>query len=299
MYHSVNKATPLSCYTTLSCQFRHPIDRVNKILHSTPWEKLFPSVYVSSKFITGDMTKIGSLMQSVDKSGTISVIRVTSISDDARRCEMELVSSIPSTFQMRMQGKLKEVTYDNSTIWSMTVLYSEDSTPKFVEEMKKNIMCRFTDLEKALGGGLCRRVSSCVVPKCTADQLYDLIKYSPEKLFSTQLKSRTFEKDGCMDKVNSCFTETYCDGSKWKFRVSDVSDLKRTMIAELIETDKNVSFTSMMMRCTVKNVTMPECCSLFEWEHCYSSDVTPKDIECANSHINQYMASVKTFFLTK
>jgi len=159
----------------------------------------------------------------------------------------------------------------------------------------------FKDLHKVLGGGLHKVVNSCLVTRCNVDDLWERLKYSPEKLFPELIKLRTFMEKGSADKVNSTFTEMYSNGSKWTFRITDVSDIHRTIVCELIETDKDVEkpkFTSMTSRWTLRPITMtPDTC-MFEWELNYSSDVTPTEVECARKHVNSYMHVLKNLETT-
>jgi len=105
-------------------------------MSSVCWSKIFPSIWKEAKVLSGGPGKIGTVMEFVRRDGLVETKRCTYISDDMRKIEMETISSEPMGVFYKCSIKLKEVTYDCSTVCSITYYFSEDVNLKMMEEKK-------------------------------------------------------------------------------------------------------------------------------------------------------------------
>jgi len=122
----------------------------------------------------------------------------------------------------------------------------------------------------------CSHTESCVIPTIR-DRVWDaFIEFDLAKLFPSHVKSVKFTS-GNAQQINSFFEVTYKDGSIWTYRITELSDAKKGVIAyELVSSSNPIDFTSMYQRIQIFPVTEDKTTFLV-WETEYSNDV--------NSHI--------------
>ena len=123
----------------------------------------------------------------------------------------------------------------------------------------------------------CYQTESCVVP-ISIDKLWSSFKtFQFDKMLTSHVKSVKFIS-GNPNEVGSVFQVEYKDNSVWENRILEISDKKRTIAWELIETKPDISFTSMLTTIKFFKVTEDNTSFVF-WESDFSNDV--------NSHVIQ------------
>ena len=124
----------------------------------------------------------------------------------------------------------------------------------------------------------CSQTESCVIP-ATKEKVWEkFIEFDLAKLFPSHITSVKFTS-GNACQINSIFEVTYKDGSVWTYRLSELSDSKKAIIAyELVATNNPIDFTSLYQKIHIHPVTEDKTTYLV-WETEYSNDV--------NSHIIQ------------
>jgi len=124
----------------------------------------------------------------------------------------------------------------------------------------------------------CSQIESCVIPSSKEKVWEKYVEFDWAKLFPSHVTSIKFST-GNPSQINSIFEVTYKDGSVWTYRLSELSDCKKAVIAyELVATSNPIDFTSLYQKIHIHPVTEDKTTYLV-WETEYSNDV--------NSHIIQ------------
>jgi hypothetical protein len=124
----------------------------------------------------------------------------------------------------------------------------------------------------------CNQIESCVIP-APKDKVWEkFLEFDLAKLFPSLISSIKFTQGGPC-QINSFFEATYNDGSVWTYRISEVSDCKKSVVAyELVSSSVPLESTSMYQKIHLHTVTEDKTTFLV-WETEYSNDV--------NSHVIQ------------
>lgn len=124
----------------------------------------------------------------------------------------------------------------------------------------------------------CSQTESCVI-HTTKEKVWEkFVEFNWSKLFPSHVTSVKFTS-GNPCQINSIFEVTYKDGSVWTYRLSELADTKKAIIAyELVGTSNPIDFTSLYQKIHIHPVTEDKTTYLI-WETEYSNDV--------NSHIIQ------------
>jgi len=124
----------------------------------------------------------------------------------------------------------------------------------------------------------CNQTESCVIP-ASKDKVWEkFLEFDLATLFPSHISSVKFTS-GSPAQINSFFDVSYKDGSVWTYRLTQISDCKKAVVAfELVSTSSPIEITSMYQRIHIHSVTEDKTTYLV-WETEYSNDV--------NSHIVQ------------
>lgn len=124
----------------------------------------------------------------------------------------------------------------------------------------------------------CIQTESCVIKAMKEIVWEKFIQFDFSKLFPSSISDVKFTQ-GNPTQINSVFEVTYKDGSIWTFRICEISDYKKAIIAyELVSTSTPVEFSSLYQKIHIHTVTEDKS-TYIVWESEFSSDV--------NSHILQ------------
>jgi len=124
----------------------------------------------------------------------------------------------------------------------------------------------------------CNQTESCIVPASKERVWEKFVELDLAKLFPSHIVSVKFTS-GSAGQINSFFEITYKDGSVWTYRLTEISDCKKAVIAfELVSTSNPIDFTSLYQKIHLHPVSEDKTTYLV-WETEYSNDV--------NSHIVQ------------
>ncbi len=123
----------------------------------------------------------------------------------------------------------------------------------------------------------CHQVESCVLDIPVEKVWENFRSFRFDKLFPNHIKSVKFTS-GSPNEVGSLFETEYADGSVWTKRIIEVSEVRRSLSWELISTNNDISFTSMMTTVRFHKVTEDNRTFVL-WETDFSNDV--------NAHIVQ------------
>ena len=124
----------------------------------------------------------------------------------------------------------------------------------------------------------CSQTESCVI-KAPRDKIWEILQeFNLAKLFPSHVTSMKFIKGGPRE-FDSFFECTYKDDITYTYRITEVSDSKKSSIAfELVSTSIPIEVTSMWQKIKLFDVSEDKSTYLV-WETEYSNDV--------NSHIIQ------------
>jgi hypothetical protein len=121
----------------------------------------------------------------------------------------------------------------------------------------------------------CHQSESCVL-KAPLAQVWEGLKEF-DKVLTSHVKSVKF-LNGSFTEIGSLFEVEYLDGAAWTFRVTEVSEKRRTWSYDLISANSEVGFTSMETTIHLHRVTEDDS-TFLTWETDFSNDV--------NTHVLQ------------
>lgn len=141
----------------------------------------------------------------------------------------------------------------------------------------------------------CDQVESCVIP-VPKELVWDqFLEFNLGKLFPSHVSSVKFTVGG-PSQINSIFEITYLDKSIWTFRITELVDGKRSVIAyELVSANQPLQFSSMYQRIRISSVTEDKT-TFLEWETEYSNDVNSHIILDGKFKKLEYFKDLKKFF---
>lgn len=141
----------------------------------------------------------------------------------------------------------------------------------------------------------CSQTESCVL-KATKEQVWEkFLEFDMPKLFSSSVTSMKFTS-GSPNQINSFFEVTYKDGSVWTYRITELSDCKKAVIAyELVSTSNPIDFTSLYHKIHIHPVTEDKTTYLV-WETEYSNDVNSHIIQDGKYKKLEYFKDLKKLF---
>ncbi|CAG9317602.1 unnamed protein product [Blepharisma stoltei] len=96
-------------------------------------------------------------------------------------------------------------------------------------------------------------------------------------------------------KVGSVVTFEYTDGAKWQFQVSEISDIKNTIVFELIEANPPAMATGILNKITIHKETLNNKTFLI-WETIFSTDTTTEVILDNKFKKVDFLVSMSRYF---
>jgi len=143
----------------------------------------------------------------------------------------------------------------------------------------------------------CSQTESCVIPASKEKVWTKFMECDFANLFPSHVKSVKFTSGNAL-QINSFFEVTYIDGSVWTYRMTELSDCKKCIIAyELVSTSNPIDFTSLYQRIHIYPVTEDKTTYLV-WETEYSNDVNSHIIQDGKYKKLDYFKDLKKLFST-
>jgi hypothetical protein len=141
----------------------------------------------------------------------------------------------------------------------------------------------------------CSHTESCIIPTIR-DRVWDAFsEFDLAKLFPSHIKSVKFIS-GNPQQINSIFDVVYKDGSLWTYRITELSDAKKSIIAyELVSSSNSLDFSSMYQKIQIYPVT-EENLTFLLWETEYSNDVNAHIIQDGKYKKLDYFKDLKKLF---
>ena len=140
----------------------------------------------------------------------------------------------------------------------------------------------------------CHQVESTVLG-AQIEKLWENMKsFNFHKFLSTHIKNVKFTS-GSSAEVGSVFEIDYADGSKWTFRIVEVSELRHMISYELIGANPSIEFTSMITVIKLLKVTDGNH-TFVSWETDFSNDVNSHIIQDQKFKKLDYFKDLKTNF---
>jgi len=141
----------------------------------------------------------------------------------------------------------------------------------------------------------CNQTESCVIPANKESVWQLFIEFDLPKLFPSHILLVKFTS-GNPGQINSFFDVTYKDGSVWTYRLTEISDCKKAVIAfELVCTSNPIEFTSLYQKIHMYPVTEDKTTYLV-WESEYSNDVNSHIVQDGKYKKLDYFKDLKNLF---
>lgn len=141
----------------------------------------------------------------------------------------------------------------------------------------------------------CNQTESCVI-KASKERVWDkFLEFDFAALFPSSVVGIKFIQ-GNPAQINSIFELTYRDGSVWTFRISELSDCKKAVLAfELVSTSTPIEFTALYQKIHIHSVTEDKS-TYIVWESEYSSDVNSHIVQDAKFKKLEYFKDLRKYF---
>ena len=99
--------------------------------------------------------------------------------------------------------------------------------------------------EKSTVPCITRQMESCILGKPIDDVWEHFGSFKLEELAPAIVKSTKFES-GQSNQTGSVVKFEFVDGSSWKYRITEISEVRHTLAYEIIATEPASTVTSMM-----------------------------------------------------